>query len=200
MPQAPVVVPAAPVLSETDLTKLATEVATNRRELADVLTDFKLTEQQYTDVILKNTYFQQSLEALVKEWNGAHNTKNRVGFKAASIIEETLLILAKRVANPQEALSGVVETVKFLKSLTNLGDEEKTVGTGEKFVININLAGDIITKTVEAPGSAPSGASPLQIDAEGHRDNPPIRSIPQGTGTSPTIRSIPDGSGTPTPV
>src|ERR1700731_712426 len=103
----------APALSLPELGRLAREMAVDLREKADILRDYHLSEADY-ELLTQNLTYARLLSAIVKEWNSVLSTADRIKFKAALAFEDGLETIATRMANPNEPLSGAVETGKLL--------------------------------------------------------------------------------------
>lgn len=166
-----------PRFSLVQLGKLAREVATDVRELADVLHDFELTEDQFQH-LQEKTPFGNMLKAAIQEWNSALSAQDRIRILAANALEEQLPMLAARMGNEKEPLSGAVETGKLLAKLADIGEGARHGSASERFTITINL-GDDKTLTLE------NAVRPLEV-----------RPLPEGAGAEGEVRQITDGTST----
>lgn len=128
-------------MDQTRLVALAREIATDMRELPEVLADFKLSEEQYRK-LLENPFFNNTLEACILEWKSAHSVEQRIRYKAAAALEDGLPNLAARMGQQSEPLTAAVETGKLLAKLAQLTEDQRGSNPGEKFTITINLGED----------------------------------------------------------
>lgn len=155
-----------PDMSHMDMARLAREVATDIRELPDVLKIFSLTPEQYAR-IRTMPFFLRALETSTLEWNSALNTHERIKLEAACALEDALPKLAARMGKSDEALPGVIEAGKLFAKIAGLGEREQNQGApGERFTITIHLGDGQDIKFDKA--SAPSGSpGSLLIDHQG---------------------------------
>ena len=128
-------------LDQARLVLLAREVATDLRDLAAILADFNLSQEEY-DRLLQNPYYKNALETSIIEWNSAHTTDQRIKIRAAAAIEDALMPMAVRMTKEGEPLTAVVETGKLFAKLAGLGEEGRSANPAEKFSITINLGED----------------------------------------------------------
>lgn len=149
-------------LGEVQLSKLAHEVAMDIRDLDIVLVDYNINADQYK-VLLTTPYYKRALEVALQEWNGALSTHQRIKIKSAALLEQNLIGLATRMGQNAEALPAVVEAGKLLKSLAGIQDNDKPMGTGEKFSITINLGAD--EKLTFEKDVTPTTETPVTIEA-----------------------------------
>lgn len=136
--------------------RLAQEIAINLNDIEDVLKHLSVSAVQW-DRIQRNPHFQSILQEAVADWQSAKNTQERIKLKAAAMVEEWLVEAHRLSHDPAQPLSGKVELMKLIKSLTALGNFGAEGGGGEKFTVTINLgadqklsfAKDIAPKTIE---------------------------------------------------
>ena len=188
----------APALSLPELGRLAREMAVDLREKADILRDYHLSEADY-ELLTQNLTYARLLSAIVKEWNSVLSTADRIKFKAALAFEDGLETIATRMANPNEPLSGAVETGKLLARVGGIGEESINGQKGEKFTINISLGGQRLSfENAVAPlevrpiPERESQTQALRYILEEEKDTPALRDISEGTGTEPTIQELPE--------
>lgn len=131
-------------MDPTKLAKLARELVMNIRPKAAVLDDFAITEAQLATLV-EFPMFKRLYEQLAMEWNSVASTEERIRFKAAAALEDGLAVLATRMVDEKEALPAANETAKVLARLANIGEKEAGTRTGEKFTINISVAGKTLT-------------------------------------------------------
>jgi hypothetical protein len=167
------------------LGRLAREMAVDLRDKTDILRDYNLSETDY-DNLLKLPTYARLLAALVKEWNSSFSTQDRIKFKSALAFEEGLETLATRMANPNEPLSGAVETGKLLARIGGIGEGAEGGAKGEKFTINISLGDRKISFENET--------RPIQPLPEGSSEIPQIQSQPEKDELRDAILSLAEGS------
>jgi hypothetical protein len=101
--------------------------------------------------------FQAMLSGLVKEWESADNTRERVKIKAATALEAQLEVYVSDIADNSIPLAQRVEAGKFLARLGQL-DGSRDAGIGERFSIAINIGSLTreveVTKTINASVTA----------------------------------------------
>lgn len=159
--------PMPPEISLMEMARLAREIATDLRELPDILRIFSLTPEQYAR-IKTMPFFINALETSTLEWNSALNTHERIKLEAACALEDALPSLSARMKKSDEALPGVVEAGKLFAKIAGLGEREQNQGApGERFTITINLGDghDIAFDKAATPIAGSTGA--LRIDHEG---------------------------------
>jgi hypothetical protein len=103
------------------LAGIARDIATNIRELPDILLERGITEDQYKTQIEPNSYFQSVLQTYVREWESIGSTKMRIILQAQFALEDKLPVLAGRMSHPNEDLADVATVAKFLKELAGVG-------------------------------------------------------------------------------
>jgi hypothetical protein len=83
------------------------------------------------------------LETAAIEWNSALSTHDRIRIEAAAIMEDAMPGLSARMKSRDEALPAAIEAGKLFAKLAGLGEVNKAAaGSGEKFVIQIDLGAD----------------------------------------------------------
>jgi hypothetical protein len=124
------------------LLKLSREIAADINDLETILKHHSIDAYRW-ELLRKNARFQQLLSNAIEEWHAAANTHERVKLKAASMIEEVLPDLYKRLIDKGEHLGQQVEGLKWLRDLAGLGPRAGGGGTqGERFTVTINLGAD----------------------------------------------------------
>lgn len=140
----------AGVYAEAKLVKLARQVAMGIKSLPDVLFDNDLTLREWGE-IQKLPAFCRILEAEIKAWEGAGNTRERVSVKAASMLEEFLPEMYARLNDRQEPLIAKMKAVELVSKLAGFGDRDiSPAGSpGDKVQVIINLGADTKTEYVK---------------------------------------------------
>jgi hypothetical protein len=127
---------------EVRLLKLAREIAMDFRPLKEILTEYKISQDEWSD-IQKNKYFLGILGKEVTEWNSALKTEERVRLKSAAFLEEALPEFFARAHDKNENLNHKVAILQTVQKMAGLGPAASSDGgSGEKFSITINLGGD----------------------------------------------------------
>jgi hypothetical protein len=158
---------ALPDLSPPQLGALAAEIARDIRDLDSILTDYKLTLEQY-NYLKYNPFFKKILEIAIIDWNSSNSVHKRLQIEAATYLEQGMPVMGARMLNEREDLKDVVETAKMFAKVAGIGEDKSSVGTGEKFTINIDLSGDKsirIEKNITPPKEADSSTEMEQLSA-----------------------------------
>jgi hypothetical protein len=80
------------------------------------------------------------LSSEVETWQTALNTHERVKLKSASMLEEWLPTLYRRMSDDEEALPATIEAGKMLARIAGLGmPTDISSAVGERFTINISM-------------------------------------------------------------
>ena len=103
-----------PKLDDTQLTKLANELASGTFPPHIVLKTFNLTLSQFEKYVAANPYFKRTYDTAVLDWNSANSAVKRIKIKSAMSLERGLRTLHDRMNNAAETLPAVVETAKLL--------------------------------------------------------------------------------------
>lgn len=165
-------------MTATKLAKLAHELVWNIAERPIILERFGLTDAQFAAHVEPNPFFKQAYESAVIEWESAKSTGQRIQLKSAIQLEESLPTLHQRMNDAKEALPAVVETAKLLAKISGVdGASKQQTGSGEKFVININLA----------------AAGGPDIHLEKTLDRFEVQSIEEGKSPRPPLLPVPEG-------
>lgn len=166
--------PPAPDLNESAMIKLAREVVQDIYPLPAVLTRYKLTQSQFDLHVKEHPFFKRVSEQFRLEWEGTTNTATRLKVKAQAAIEDGLSTLAARMTDEKEDLGKATETAKLIARLAGVDGADKTPGTGEKVIIEINLGGDQIKIekgpepiTLEGTATESNSTAKISPDAEG---------------------------------
>ena len=131
---------AAP-LNSFRLASLAREVAINIRGLPAILADYGVTPADYQQ-ILTWPFYKTALEAAILDWRSDLSIEKRMKLEAAAALENAMPALAARMQSEQETLTAAVETGKLFAKIAGIGEQSKSLNSGEKFSITINLGED----------------------------------------------------------
>ena len=127
---------------DTDLLKLAREIACDFFPIEEVLKKHKINSNQF-ERLKRDPRFQKILESEILSWHSAGNTAERTKLKAAALLEEFLPEANERIHDRNESLSAKTELVKTLARIAGVGlDRADINGAGEKFSVTINLGAD----------------------------------------------------------
>jgi hypothetical protein len=129
-------------VSDLTFVKLAREIAMEIHDLDTILTNNRVTHEQF-EAIKTNSRFEQLLASAVAEWGSALNTPERVKVKAAALIEEWLPELNTRLHDGKENLDHKVKAATLAARLAGMGLTGAGVEeVGSRFSVTINLGGD----------------------------------------------------------
>jgi hypothetical protein len=142
LPAVPAIVVGDTTYTPSNLAALAREVAMDIKPLPDILKVYRLSEDDYLK-ISKIPFYAKALETAAIEWNSALSTHDRIRIEAAAIMEDAMPGLSARMKSKEEALPAAIEAGKLFAKLAGLGEVNKAAaGSGEKFVIQIDLGAD----------------------------------------------------------
>lgn len=159
-----------PALSWPELSKLAMDVAMNIKQMPVILSENKLTQQQYDFLETYNEFYRNALTEACRQWHAPLSVQERLKVEAAAILEDSLLGLGARMQNRAEGLPGVIEAAKFFAKVAGAGEQAGgNIPTGERFVINIDLGGDqkVSVAVGGSPDPMPAPAGVLAISSDG---------------------------------
>ena len=120
-----------------DLAALAREIACDIFPLEDILAVHRLSDEQWMKIQQMPT-FTTMLVDMVREWQSAMNTRDRLKMKAATGLESQLEIYVRDIGDSSIPLIQRVEAGKFLARLGELdGNAQVQGGGGGGVTINI---------------------------------------------------------------
>jgi hypothetical protein len=126
-------------LSELTILKLARQIALNIQPLETILKTYEVSGDEW-ETIRNHPLFQRVLQQQTEAWEAAENTHERVKLKAASMVEEYLPELYRKLHDPNESLNSKIEGAKLARDLAGMGKNSvDAAGVGEKFTVTINL-------------------------------------------------------------
>ena len=131
-------------LTEVDLSRLAREVARQLKPLELVLEQLQITPGQW-ERIQTNPIFTTRLgeEAAVWSTSTRQNIRERVGIKAAVMIEELLIEAVGIVQDPGIPGAARIQALQFLAKMGELGEKAELRDDGSgRVTININLGSE----------------------------------------------------------
>jgi hypothetical protein len=131
-------------LNETELAKLARELVMNVRNYQLVFADFGIDETDYQR-IEKLEFFRRVKEQFAIDWNSAISTEERVRLGSLAYVEQILPVITRRAMAPDSNLSAATDVGKLLMKAAGVGEPKNEKANTERFVITINLGGDVET-------------------------------------------------------
>jgi len=120
-----------------DFAALAREIAMDIFPLTQVLELHRLDDAEWSR-ISTNPKFVAMLDSMVRDWQSASNTRERVRIKAATGLEAVMETYIADILDPGIPLTQRVEAGKFLARLGEL-DSQGMGEIGEKFSITLNI-------------------------------------------------------------
>lgn len=129
-----------------DFAALAREIAMDIYPLEDILQLHQLTDEQWGRIQTHPT-FKAMLAEMLRDWNSASGTKERIRIKAATGLETMIETYINDISNGDIPLNQRVEAGKFLARLGELDPGVQVGGGGGGNGVTIN----IITKATQAP-------------------------------------------------
>ena len=121
-----------------DLAQLAREIAMDIFPVADVLKLHQLSDEDWQQ-IQENPRFKAMVEQMVREWNSAASTRERVKIKAATGLESKLEILITSLSDEAIPYTQRIEGAKFLARIGEIEGNFQAGGNANPFSISINI-------------------------------------------------------------
>ena len=137
--------------SAPNLAALAREVAMDILPMKDILELHKLTDEEW-ELIRRDRRFDAMLTSMIRDWNSADNTRERVRVKAATGFEALMEPLIQDAKDPSIPLVQRTEVLKLLVRIGELENDKNGIAGGA-FNIQINvgaLPAEQVTVTVPA--------------------------------------------------
>jgi len=126
-----------------DFAMLAREVAMDILPLTDVLKLHQISSEDWA-TIQENPRFKQMFEQMVREWNSAASTRERVRIKAATGLESQLEGLIAALSDESIPYTQRIEGGKFLARIGEIDAATLHEGAGgAPFAININIGAGV---------------------------------------------------------
>jgi hypothetical protein len=133
-----------------DFSVLAREIAMDIFPIDQVLKIHQVTTEEWLK-ISQNPRFIATLDDMIRQWNAASNTKERVRVKAATGLEIVLEEYIYAIKDPNTPANHKVEAGKFLAKLGEL--DGAVIGGGQAgggITINISTSPNMPPLTIEA--------------------------------------------------
>lgn len=170
----PLPAPVKILLSEAKIVGLAGELVRDFRELADVLADYQITQEQY-EALRLNPFFIKILEAEAAAWAGTSNAQERARVKAGLLVEDLLPALNARLHDRKETLEDVIKGAQTLIKIAGIGErvtQTQESAPQDKFVIQINMGGN--QEVTYSKDKTPTPPTPKVIEGTKHEPPPKL--------------------------
>lgn len=148
-------------LDETAMAALARDLVLNIRSYKDTFAEFGIDENDYQQ-IEKNEFFRKVRDHIALEWNSIHSSEERNRFIQLAFYEKLSPVLVGRAMREDTNLSAAVDVAKMVMKGAGIGETKSEKANTERFVISINLGGDVETynKSIEInPNDTPPESS-----------------------------------------
>jgi len=133
-----------------DVSRIARDVSMDILGIDKILKLHGLSPAEW-DALRASEDFKRTLVSMIKEWNTASNTKERVAVKSATAVEASLEWIMENLGDPDIPFIQKIEALKFVARLASLGETGRDGHAGERVVIQIlTNAHDVTPVTIEA--------------------------------------------------
>lgn len=143
----PAMAPSAPPtplqMSDTDMSRMAHEMARDIYPLEDILRQYSIDPAFFRDHIMTHERFRIYYVEAHTLWNSASNAKERSALKASVLFEEWLAESNRLFHDQTQPLSAKNELMKLIARVAGLDQPDKQqagVAPGDRVVVNINLS------------------------------------------------------------
>lgn len=129
-------------MSDSDLSRIANEIARDIYPLDDVLRQFKIDAYFFRENILPHPRFRALYSEAYTAWHSANNSNERSVLKAGVLFEQWLEEANRLFHEQSQPLSSKVDMMKIVARVAGL-DKDKVqqgVAPGDRVVVNINLS------------------------------------------------------------
>jgi len=133
-------------MDAVNLAKLAREIAMDILPIDRVLSLNQIEDEDWVR-IQEDPRFRAQLADMIKEWESATNTRDRVRVKAATGFEALMEVYLEDAMNPEIPLVQRVEVGKLLVKIGEL-EAQKLGGGGSQVLIQINFGEKEVKKEV----------------------------------------------------
>lgn len=124
---------------DINVIKLAREVAIDHYPIADVLTRYNISTDEW-DALQAWPRFKELVEVERQNWNSALNTGTRIKLKSATVIEEWMEEGYRILHDAKESFSSKVELLKLLGKFSGIDTPEQRQGeVAGRVTINIKI-------------------------------------------------------------
>ena len=141
----PLAPPKSLPMSDSDMIRLAHEIARDLYPLEDVLRQFNVDPYFFRDHVAQNQRFRTVYAEAHAVWHSASNANERSALKSTVMYEEWLAEGNRLFHDQNQPLSAKVELLKLVARVGGLdtagkGQQGNGVAPGERVVVNINLS------------------------------------------------------------
>ena len=119
--------------------RLAVELATQIREVADILSIYNLTRKELATK-LRDPMFRDMVKQAKQLWSSDLNIKERIRLKSQVLVEDSLMSVFGIVHGPDNAIPAKLDAFKQLARVAEVDQPDRKTGdTGSRFTVSINL-------------------------------------------------------------
>lgn len=119
-----------------DVSRLARDVAMDILGVDKILKLHGLTGEEW-ETLKGSEDFKRTLASMVREWQAAANTKERVAVKSGTLVEASLEWIMENLGDENIPFIQKIEALKFVARLASLGENGREGHAGERVVIQI---------------------------------------------------------------
>ena len=147
------------------VSRLAREIARDLIPIEDICSRYKLDEDQYQRVI-RHPMFAQRLQEELDVWNAStpRAITERIGAKAATMIEESLVEVYALIHDKSIPMAPKIEALKWASRIAGVGEKEAVNQTlGERVRFNIYIGAEKVSfeKDIAADAKQIEGSAVL---------------------------------------
>jgi hypothetical protein len=131
-------------LDEAKLQRLATELAREMYDPADILKMFSISIDDVGELLENNLTFQTMYREAYQLWHSSGGIRDRIEAKALIVYEQSLEQLDKDLHDTNHPLSARVDLAKHLASTARIIQKDGSAGQlqqGDRMVLNIYFKG-----------------------------------------------------------
>ena len=132
------------VLGDVLISRMAREVARNLVPITRIKTIYKLTQDQF-DQVVSTPFFQMRLLEEQAIWNAsdANSGVKRISAKSATMVEESLPELYRLIHDQLQPMTAKIDALKNLARWAGIGENANVKGSADdaKVRITINVGG-----------------------------------------------------------
>lgn len=134
-----------PVAFAVDFATLAREIAQDVLDIDEIIKLHNLSEQEWLKLSV-HPKFTAILADMVKEWNSAGTTAERIKVKAQTGLETQLEVFIADMGDASIPLSQRTEAARMLARLGELDGQGKGETIGQRFIIQLNIGATHLTR------------------------------------------------------
>jgi hypothetical protein len=143
LPPSPTAPPGPLQMNDTDLSRLAHEIARDIYPLEDILRQHNIDATYFRDHVMPHERFRVFYVEAHTLWNSASNAKERSALKSGVMFEEWLSEANRLFHDQTQPLSAKNELMKLIARVAGLDQPDKQqmgIAPGDRVVVNINLS------------------------------------------------------------